>query len=441
MTQATLVTPGKHMLPPDLCDTACFDALRKAHLVWIVQEKPNIIHIYSRTLRDLQEGFKEVNWAIHDMRIAQYNVSSLFLVQLPLVGECSITVDLGCRPQTSPRTPSEQLVPVQDISHITNGLMKELRPNFLSSTDTLQSRLKQTLQMRVDFGHVKIRLRKKIKQGNENGNEMPYAEFTAMTSQYGKRGGADFEGKLEGPRLASNTIRHLLQPTVGFFNNHQELICHDTILLKLQNRTLEADIEWKNSGPAVLTNAHLMEPDLCPPLKWTVLAPDMKYDWCFRVDSGRTILPIDPQELKLIASIVINSEPHEVSTGEAFLQKPMSIKIKDPQLWRGKVDKILLRSTVAIPFRDTPYVMGVSSNRVWQGVDTHADPQSWQSLAFYGVHWAAELNSTNATGTRKDWGVHQKDVWRGSAETAEGQFEEFIRYVLEGLLALDGLQT
>ncbi|KAG6033299.1 hypothetical protein E4U41_006947 [Claviceps citrina] len=440
--EATLVVPGKHMFLPELFDATRFDAIRKAHLVWIVQEKPNIVRIHSRTLSNLKEGFREVNWAIHNMRTAQHNVSSLFLVQLPIEGECPITVDLDCRPTASPGTRSPQLIPVQEISHIADGLMKELRESFLSSTDILQGSPEQMLQMRIDFGLVKIRRRKRIAQGNGNGNEMPYADFADMTSQYGKRGGADFEEKLEGARLAANTIRHLLQPTTGFFHDHQNPTFHDTISIKLQdNNTLEADIKRATHGPAVLTNVRLMTQDHWPPLKWTVLAPDRKYDWCFRLDSGKN-LPISAQISQLINSIVVNSDTHDISTGQAFLQNPVNIEIKDPQLWTRKVDRILLRSTVAIPFRDTPYVMDVSLNRVWQGVDTQAYPhQSWQSLGFHGVHWAAELNSVNATDTRRVWGAHQRDVWRGSAKTAEGQFKEFICYVLEAMSALDGVQS
>ncbi|KAG6006288.1 hypothetical protein E4U21_007170 [Claviceps maximensis] len=434
--EVTLVTPGKHMLLPDLPD---FNAFRKAHEVWIVQEKPNIIHILSRTLSDLKEAFREINWAIHDIRTAQHHASSLFLVQPPIGEECLITVDLDCRPQASTQTCSQQLIPVQNNSYIANGLMKELKASFTSSTDALQGRPKQSLQMRVDFGHVKIRRRKKIThQVNGKANEMHYAEFAKMTSQYGKRGGADFEEKLEGSGLASSTIRHLIQPSTEFFHSHQSLNFHNTISIKLQEYSLEADIERMSSGSAVLANVRLIKPDHWPPLKWTILAPDRKYDWCFRVDSG-TNLPISPQISHLVNSIVVSCDTHETST-TAFLQNPVEIKIKNPQLLKEKVDQILLKSTVAIPFRDTPYAMNVSLHRLWQGIDTQAYPhQSWQSLGFHGIHWAAEVNSVNATSTRKDWGTHQKNVWRGSADTAEGQFEEFVSYVLEGLSALDGL--
>ncbi|GAB0134888.1 hypothetical protein EsDP_00003242 [Epichloe bromicola] len=420
----------------ELADASCFDALRKAHQVWIVQENPNTIHMHSRTPRNLDKCLEEINWATHDMRLAQYNFSNLFLVQLPIRGECPIKVDLDCRPQASPQIHSEQLVPIQEASHIANDIMKKVRQSFISSTDALQRRLKHTLQMRVDFGHVIIRRRKKVVQGN--GNEMPYTEFVDMASQYGRRGGADFEARLEGSKLASNTIRHLLQPTAGFFNRHQNITCHDTISIKLQKDILEIDVIWLKSGPARLKNARLMTPGQWPILRWIVIAPDREYDWYLRVDSGHTVQPIPTQILSLVNSIIITSDGHKESTEEAFLQKPINIRINNPQLWKGKVDDIQVCTNVAIPFRDTPYVMEVSINRLWKGVDTQTSPQSWQSLGFYGVHWAAELNCTNANGTRKDWGANQRDVWRGSAPSAEGQFKEFICYVLEGLSALEG---
>ncbi|KAG5986808.1 hypothetical protein E4U43_005342, partial [Claviceps pusilla] len=354
--EASLVIPGKHMLPPELFDPACFDAVRIAHEVWIVQEQPNTIQIHSRTLSSLKEAFREINWAIHDMRTAQHHVSSLFLVQLPTGGECPITVDLDCRPQVSPRTRSEQLIAVPANSHIAHGLMRELRAGFLSSTDALQGRAEHILQMRVDFGQVKIRRRKKITQENGKANEMQFTDFAKMTSQYGKRGGADFEGKLEDSGPASNIIRHLLQPSTEFFYGHQSLIFHDTISIRLQNNTLMADIERISQDSAALTNVRLMEPAHLPLLKWTFLAPDRNYDWCFRVDSG-THLPISPQVSQLVNSIVVHCDTHETPT-TAFLQNPLKIGIKNPQLWTGKVDHILLKSTVAIPFRDTPYPFG-----------------------------------------------------------------------------------
>ncbi|KAG6303363.1 hypothetical protein E4U09_000078 [Claviceps aff. purpurea] len=438
--EATLVIPAKQMYLEEIFDAECFDAVRKAHEVWIVLKKPNAIDIHSRTLRNLREAFREINWAIHDIRTAQHHVSSLFLVQLPLEGERSITVDLDCRPQVSLRTRPEQLISVQENSHVAHALMKGLRESFLSSMDALQGRPKQILQMRVDFGHVKIRRRKKIVQENGNPNEMRFAEFASMASQYGRRGGADFEARLQSSGPVLHMIRHILQPTTGFFHSHQNLSFHDTISIKLQEVTLEADIDRMRRGQAALKNVRLMEPDDSPPLKWTILAPDRKHDWCLRVDSGIN-LPMNPQISQLVNSIVVESDTHEEATTlEAFLQNPVHIVVENPRLLAGKVDRILLKSTVAVPFRDTPYVLDVSYHRTWEGVETGAHPnQSWQSLGFHGVHWAAELNSVNATDTRKDWGLHQRNVWRGSADSAEGQFHEFICYVLEGLSALDGV--
>ncbi|KAG5930592.1 hypothetical protein E4U53_002209 [Claviceps sorghi] len=432
-----IVLPGKHMLLPELFEAACLNAIRKAHAVWIVQEKPNIIRIYSRNSSNLLEAFRETNWAIHDLRTAQHHVSSLFLVQRPIDGACSVIVDLNRRPRAAPRTRSEQLIPVQGYFQIVQDLMEELGPSFLSAADALQGRPEQILQMRVDFGHVLIRRRKKIAQENGKANEMDFTDFAKMTSQYGKRGGADFEGRQDSG-LVYNVVHHLLQHTSDFFHWHQNITFHDSISIKLpKNNTLEADVEriW---GFATLSNVRLMKPEHCPPLKWIILAPDRKYDWCFRVDSGIN-LPLCPLASHLVKNIVVHCHPHE-ETATAFLQNPISLEIQDSHLFKDEVDEILLKSTVAIPFRDTPYVMDVSIHRVWKGVDTRAHPdQKWLSLAFHGVHWAADLNLLNAANTRKDWGLHQMLVWRGSAQSAEGQFGQFVSYVLEALSALDGI--
>lgn len=173
-----------HNQLPDLAEPSSLNAIKTDKEVWIVQEKPNVLHLYSRTILSLQEGFKAVNWAIHDMRLARQNVSARFLVQMPVNAHHGslITVHLDSRP-------------LVEHSHVTNAkptevaydILEQLGANFLSSTNALQT-LNGPLQMRVDFGHVTVRRKKR-----DVGNTMSYPDFTEMAQHYGTRGGASLD--------------------------------------------------------------------------------------------------------------------------------------------------------------------------------------------------------------------------------------------------------
>ncbi|KAK2609011.1 hypothetical protein QQS21_002381 [Conoideocrella luteorostrata] len=346
-----------------------------------------------------------------------------------------ITVDLDSRPRVESQPHMEQLVPIQaETCSSAHGILEQLRPIFLSSTDALRA-LKETLWMRVDFGHVIIHRRKKIQ-----GNKMSYTDFAEMASQYGTRGGAELDVKLEDDGLASSTIRHLLDPTTEFGGGLQELRYQENISVKIQERNLMADFKSHPNRPATLANVRLVEPNRWPPLRWAIIAPDRKYDWAIRVDCGRIVQPIPTEMLSLIASITIKSEAHG-GLPEDFLRKTPTVHLGSGTTWIDKIESIQVKASVSIPFRDTPYVIEISTHREWQGASTRGEPQSWLSLGVYGVHWDAELNSTKANDTKKDWGYEQSDIWRGSADTATGQFEEFVCYVLEVLSALEDVKV
>lgn len=180
--QAILVLPEHDMLLRDLSDAASFDAIRTQNEAWIKQDKRNVLHIYSRTIKCLQEGFKATNWAVHDARLARQNISAQFLVQMPVntTRDSAISVNLDSRPQV-------EQVHLQSVGipEVAADVLKQLGSQFFTSTTTLQT-TNRLLHMQVDFGNVIIRRRKK-----GVGSHMTYLDFAEMALQYGNRGGAD----------------------------------------------------------------------------------------------------------------------------------------------------------------------------------------------------------------------------------------------------------
>lgn len=135
-------------------------------------------------------------------------------------------------------------------------------------------------------------------------------------------------------------------------------------------------------------------------------------------------------------------EAHQDSAAE-HLKKQLKIRVGNAAALAKtmQVDQVHLKSSVGIRFRDSCYEVEVSKNSVWQGINTQDGPQISFSIGLRGIHWAGEVNNTRSNDHKKYWGLNQRDLWRGSAPTAEGQFREFLCHVLEVLSAIEGTET
>lgn len=172
------------MLPRGLENPAALDAIRKKHKVWITRVQPNVLELRCENIRRLQEAMNEINWVLHDMRISGGNPTTRFLAQKPVnvPDSAVVRVDVNTRPhvETVKRITGDALPVALELFH-------QLYTGFVPSMDVLRG-LGTDLKMRVNFGRLHLRTRKK-----GLGNEMTYADFAEMVPGYSVRGGAVLE--------------------------------------------------------------------------------------------------------------------------------------------------------------------------------------------------------------------------------------------------------
>lgn len=170
------------MLPSGLDNPVLLDNLRRTLRVWITQPEPNRFDISANSMLKLQEAVRGINWAIHDLRLASGRLITRFIVQKPLCVDDSalVVVELGARP----RVATVEKGPSLGLGPIALDIFCRLSSNIAPSMDKLAS-IGTGLLMRVNFGHLEVRKRKK-----GLGSEMSYPSFTDMVQQYSTRGGA-----------------------------------------------------------------------------------------------------------------------------------------------------------------------------------------------------------------------------------------------------------
>lgn len=169
------------MLPRGLDDPTGLDDIRKKHQVWITRMQPNMLEVRSEHIQQLQEAIKAINWCIHDMRLSSENLTTRFLVQTPANAPkgALVKVELNSRPVVSTAQGTGG-----DVVPVAMELCQQLKDSLVPSTDILRA-LSTNLKMRVNFGRLEVRQRKK-----GLGQNMSYADFSKMVPQYSMRGGA-----------------------------------------------------------------------------------------------------------------------------------------------------------------------------------------------------------------------------------------------------------
>ncbi|KHN98559.1 uncharacterized protein MAM_03683 [Metarhizium album ARSEF 1941] len=429
LLEAVLVIPKGHMLLQELSDTSLLDTIKTEKEVWIKQDKHNVLHIYSRTMWCLQEGFKAVNWALHDLSLARQNVSTRFLVQKPINAGADglITVNLDCRPRVQQRQRT-----LTGTAEVAANVLKQLGSNFSSSMNTLRT-IERPLRMHVAFGQVVIRSRKR-----GVGNTMPYSDFTQMALQYGTKGGAELDMRMPDFNQTSKLISHLLDPETSIYHRIECVTYNDSIRIKIKDQILTADVAYMQNGQPSLTNSRLVVSEEWPPLRWITVAPDRKYDWALQVDSNLQVQPIPEHVERLLRDLVICTEKPETCDPRDLDHRCLNINVKGPAKWTGKLGEVRTKLSALIPFRDTPFVIEISRNHIWRDVNTNEALHSWTEIQMLGRHWEDSLNYKKKHESKKDWGLHQCNIWAGSEMTAEDQFAGFICHVLEVLSALEG---
>jgi hypothetical protein len=180
------VVPGNELLPSALEDRAAIDELCQTHQVWINNKKPNVfvISCEEQYPKRLQEAVIAFNWAIHDMRLSNEHPATRFVAQQSLVSgtESTIRVVIGQRPRVT--FDRDTIAESEGNEHIINSLWEELGPHLEARAETIMG-LGKDVQMRVNFGRLNIRRKKK-----DLGDEFTFEEFQKLIRTYGTRGGA-----------------------------------------------------------------------------------------------------------------------------------------------------------------------------------------------------------------------------------------------------------
>lgn len=115
-----------------------------------------------------------------------------------------------------------------------------------------------------------------------------------------------------------------------------------------------------------------------------------------------------------------------------FLQPSEIVVTRDPRYWNYDVCRTRLKTSFIAEFQDSPYVLEISLNQEWEGLNTRApeNKTNWQ-MEFYGKHWDSAMNQVNPVDQRKDLGEGLKNIWVGSDPDLEKRFGSFLEVFLK----------
>ncbi|KND90344.1 hypothetical protein TOPH_04933 [Tolypocladium ophioglossoides CBS 100239] len=437
LIQASLVIPGQHMLPRGLDNPAALDDIRKKHKVWITRVQPNVLELRGESIRRLQEAMSEINWALHDMRLSGGNPTTRFLAQKPVnvPDSAVVRVDVNTRPHvaTMKRIPGDTLPAALDIFH-------QLHPGLVPSMDVLRG-LGTELKMRVNFGRLQVRMRKK-----GLGNEMTYTNFAKMMPGYSVRGGAGLDTRLSDAHVADKVAQLLMDPAAGILDDENLVVQRRcAILLQIGDQELVAEVETPSTERVQVSASRMTRTDKWTRLNWTVAAPDMsvepqtlsnrnqltrsrELDWNLQVVPCETMTSMPTELRKLAGGIVLI--PDGAGGDQTAALKPPRV-LMTTRAGGDKVDETLLKTSILVPFKDTPFLVEISVTQAWSGLKTNTTPETWWGVEFYGQHWDEAINHVSPGERRKDWGPGLRDIWLGRSPSLEERFMEFLEHVLK----------
>ncbi|RDA90528.1 hypothetical protein CP533_4144 [Ophiocordyceps camponoti-saundersi (nom. inval.)] len=429
--EASLVIPGKHMLPRGLDTTTRFDDIRKRNKAWIIFSERNIIEARANNIKRLQNAMTEINWLMHDMRLSSENLITRFLVQKPADSSlelgASISVKLNSRPTSilnSPSLVSIALPLALDNFHKLRGIL-EMSIHILKA-------LRNGLKIRVNFGRFEIRQRKR-----GVGDSMTYSSFEEMVAHYSKRGGAGIHTELLDVVNADKVVQHFLDPAIGLVNQSKgSMQKQHTVILKLQNRELISIVQAQSTLPTQLSAARMRSREILPRLNWTVAAPDMQLDWNLQVDRCEPVGQFPATLRKVMEGISLFERGGD---DESLPFQPPRVEVT-PQPGSGEVESTVLKTSVMLPFRNTKYVIEVSVSQTWSRMKTDSEPETRWGIEFYGLHWEETLEGISSHEQRDDWNEVMRSLWPSGEQNTEAGFLNFLEHVIEVQSALAALE-
>lgn len=172
---------GIHIFPDSLDGDEILDDIRTKHQVWITNSGPVAFDITSRSMVNLQEALKAMHQLIHDLRLADIRTSWRFLIQPPsrVSPDAKISFLINSRPAV---TDFARASGDPDNSAVLAAFAPQLGSGISAAAETLMC-LGNDLQMRVNFGRLNLRQRKK-----GTADELTYAELAEAMKPYVLRG-------------------------------------------------------------------------------------------------------------------------------------------------------------------------------------------------------------------------------------------------------------
>ncbi|KAM5356303.1 hypothetical protein ACJ41O_002949 [Fusarium nematophilum] len=414
LIQLSHVLPGEHLLPTGLDEPGALDSIRRTYKVYITRVKPNVFDIRCDSISRLQQALHAINWAIRDMRLSNEHSTVQFLVQKPTnaLSIDMIRAGLSKRPHFISRSPHL----VSNASAMDDHL-QQLASTLSSSAEGLMA-LNKSLKLRVNFGHLSIEKRKKGSQ-----DEIAYDDFVKLMSTYSIRGGASFETSLHDADKAEELLRYLVGPDALICNGPEGLRRSCEVTIASQGKEIQANADDIRGQRMQLSMVRACKPENWGRLNWTVSAPDMKYDWNFRVDAWDKVdVPVEFKDLAQKVWLVSNT------TEDALLNVP-SINTAKLATLKDQIGEIRVKSSATIPYKDTPYVLEVNVTKALRGVRAGANPVVTWGVELYAPHWDESAN--HISGGRRDWGKGLENIWSDDGPDVKSRLGGFLRTILE----------
>ncbi|PHH75131.1 hypothetical protein CDD82_4559 [Ophiocordyceps australis] len=429
LIKASLVIPGKGFLPLGIDEVGVFDNICRQHSVWIDRTECEVLELYSHHIKSLQNALQAVNWALHSMSLADRS-TTLFKVQEPVsvAQDATVHVDLNSRPHVIAATKKPA-----SIMPAATGHAQQLLPTIVPAINILRT-LKAEVQIRVNFGRLHVTRRKK-----SLGADMRYSDFADMVPLYAARGGADIDTQMLDLENANKVVLHLLDPKKGVASR-QNLKIRYTLTLKMDDKEVEARGDQTSHTKVMLVGVNAYKTEKWPRINCVVASPDMKLDWSLRADARKRLGKLSDDLKSYTSEIVI--VPHVPAKGEANLLSVPRVVMRRA---RNDVVETLLKTSVLIPLRDTPYIIEVNLVQLWRGTQTGpAATETFWTMELYGGHWDEAINQSNPHGDGdSDKDQELKDIWTEGGDSLQDRFTQFAQHVvaLQALLGeMDELQ-
>ncbi|RBR06519.1 uncharacterized protein FIESC28_11031 [Fusarium coffeatum] len=417
LIQVTHILPGKELLPSGLDDPGVFDNIRKEYRIYITRDVPNVLDIRCESMPRLRKALHAINWAIRNMRLSNDSTNISLLVQNPTNAPVTnlIQARLGTRPYFDSRNPE-----LLNNSTAMDRHLSQLTTEINSSSEGLIA-LNKTLGLRVNFGHVVITKKKRDAQ-----DEISHSDLVDLMRVYSRRGGAVFHTRLDGYEKVEEILRFLLQPGEAVCTSEDEIKRGCEITVRSNGLDIKTEGDYTHGKGVQLAMVRATRPEQWARLNWTVAAPDMNYDWNFRVDAwDQAEVPLEFKDLARKVSIATPDDDTLLPVPRVDIHKLASLK--------DKITDICAKSWVIVPFKDSNYALKFNITKTLKEPGVAEEPEVTWGVELYAPHWEESVN--HASGGRKDWGQGLENIW-AEGNDLESRLGSFMRTILEvqGLL-------